>query len=72
MSREDDWPGCYPEGGNNNKKNPKFPPSSILAGYEDAIWRALAHVNPKNSTERSIRMEMIRASKYQLEKLLKK
>ena len=47
MSREDDWPGCYPEGRNNNKKHPKFPPSSILAGYEDAIWRALAHVNPK-------------------------
>jgi len=36
-----DWPR-RPTG-----KGKEFPESSLLAGYEDAIWRALAHVDPK-------------------------
>jgi predicted 2-oxoglutarate/Fe(II)-dependent dioxygenase YbiX len=41
MSQDEDWPRCCP------KEIGKFSDSSILAGYEDAIWRALAHVDPR-------------------------
>ncbi len=52
---QDDWPHCCP-------KEIKFLDSSILAGYEDAIWRALAHVDPREFDREKDKQIPIRAA----------